>query len=118
MRNLFKTAAATLAVLGSMLMAANAEGLKDAKDVKLAVVVHGAASDAYWSVVKRGVDDAAAMTGATVQYIAPQVFDSVEQSRLIAAAVATKPDGIVVSIPDIDALKGAIQSALPGGYFA
>lgn len=115
MRNLFKTAAATLAVLGSMLMAANAEGLKDAKDVKLAVVVHGAASDAYWSVVKRGVDDAAALTGATVQYIAPQVFDSVEQSRLIAAAVATRPDGIVVSIPDIDALKGAIQSAIAAG---
>ena len=115
MRNLFKTAAATLAVLGSMLMAANAEGLKDAKDVKLAVVVHGAASDAYWSVVKRGVDDAAALTGATVQYIAPQVFDSVEQSRLIGAAVATRPDGIVVSIPDIDALKGAIQSAIAAG---
>ena len=55
------------------------------------------------------------LTGAQVQYIAPQVFDSVEQARLIEAAVATKPDGIVVSIPDIDALKGAIQSALAAG---
>lgn len=115
MRNLIKTTIAVMATLGCMVMGANADGLKEAKDVKIAVVVHGAASDAYWSVVKRGVDDAAALTGASVQYIAPQVFDSVEQARLIEAAVATKPDGIVVSIPDIDALKSSIQSALAAG---
>ena len=115
MRNLIKTTIAVLATLGWMVMGANADGLKEAKDVKIAVVVHGAASDAYWSVVKRGVDDAAALTGASVQYIAPQVFDSVEQARLIEAAVATKPDGIVVSIPDIDALKSSIQGALAAG---
>lgn len=115
MRNLIKTTLAVLGMLGCVVATASADGLKEAKDVKIAVVVHGAASDAYWSVVKRGVDDAAALTGANVQYIAPQVFDSVEQSRLIEAAVATKPDGIVVSIPDIDALKGAIQSALAAG---
>ncbi len=115
MRNLIKTTIAVMATLGCMVMGANADGLKEAKDVKIAVVVHGAASDAYWSVVKRGVDDAAALTGASVQYIAPQVFDSVEQARLIEAAVATKPDGIDVSIPDIDALKSSIQGALAAG---
>ena len=115
MRNLFKTAVAALGLLGCMALATSADELKEAKDVKISVVVHGAASDAYWSVVKRGVDDAAALTGASVQYIAPQVFDSIEQSRLIEAAVATKPDGIVVSIPDIDALKDAIKSALDSG---
>ena len=115
MRHLIKTTIAVLSTLGCMVIGASADGLKEAKDVKIAVVVHGAASDAYWSVVKRGVDDAAALTGASVQYIAPQVFDSVEQARLIEAAVATKPDGIVVSIPDIDALKGSIQNALAAG---
>ena len=115
MKSMIKTVVAALAVLGCMVASVSAEGLKAAKDVKISVVVHGAASDAYWSVVKRGVDDAAALTGATVQYITPQVFDSVEQARLIEAAVATKPDGIVVSIPDIDALKGAIKSALDAG---
>lgn len=115
MRHLIKTTIAVLSTLGCLVTGASADGLKEAKDVKIAVVVHGAASDAYWSVVKRGVDDAAALTGASVQYIAPQVFDSVEQARLIEAAVATKPDGIVVSIPDIDALKGSIQNALAAG---
>ncbi|MCX7889491.1 MAG: sugar ABC transporter substrate-binding protein [Rhodobacteraceae bacterium] len=110
-----KFAPATLAAFGLLAGAAAAEGLKAAADVKIAVVVHGASSDAYWSVVKRGVDDAAAATGAQVQYIAPQVFDSVEQARLIEAAVATKPDGIVISLPDKDALAGAVRSALDAG---
>ena len=104
-----------LAAIGLFALPAAAEGLKAASDVKIAVVVHGSASDAYWSVVKRGVDDGAANTGAQVQYIAPQVFDSVEQARLIEAAVATKPDGLVVSIPDKDALSGAIKSAVAAG---
>jgi simple sugar transport system substrate-binding protein len=108
----FAAAAATAVALAG---AASAEGLKPAAEVKIAVVVHGSSSDAYWSVVKHGVDDAAAATGAQVQYIAPQVFDSVEQARLIEAAVATKPDGIVVSIPDKDALSTAITSAVEAG---
>lgn len=115
MRERLKFAPAAIAALGLMAGAAFAEGLKAAADVKIAVVVHGASSDAYWSVVKRGVDDAAAATGAQVQYIAPQVFDSVEQARLIEAAVATQPDGIVVSIPDKDALSAAVKSAIDAG---
>ncbi len=110
-----KFAPAAIAALGLLAGAATAEGLKAASDVKIAVVVHGASSDAYWSVVKRGVDDAAAATGAQVQYIAPQVFDSVEQARLIEAAVATQPDGIVISIPDKDALSTAVKLAVDAG---
>jgi len=106
---------AAIAALGVLAGAAGAEGLKAAADVKIAVVVHGNSSDAYWSVVKRGVDDAARDTGAQVQYIAPQVFDSVEQARLIMAAVATAPDGIVISIPDKDALSTAVKAAVDAG---
>jgi simple sugar transport system substrate-binding protein len=115
MRHPFKAAIAAMAAFGLMTGVAGAQGMKAAKDVKIAVVVHGAASDAYWSVVKRGVDDAAAMTGAQVQYLAPQVFDEVEHARLIEAAIATKPDGIAVSIPDADALRGPITAALAAG---
>ncbi len=71
--------------------------------------------DQYWTVVKRGVDDAAALTGAQVQYISPQVFDEVEHARLIDAAVASKPDGIAVSIADADAMRGPVTAALAAG---
>jgi simple sugar transport system substrate-binding protein len=39
----------------------------------------------------------------------------VEMSNLIDAAVASNPDGLIVSIPDADALGPAIQSAVDGG---
>ena len=115
MLNILKCTSAAALALALMAGAASAEGLKAAADVKIAVVVHGASSDAYWSVVKRGVDDAARDTGAQVQYIAPQVFDSVEQARLLEAAVATAPVGIVVSIPDKDALSKAVTGAVDAG---
>jgi simple sugar transport system substrate-binding protein len=110
---LLRTAIAALAI-GAAATAANAQ-LKEAKDVKIAVVVHGTTADQYWTVVKRGVDDAAALTGAQVQYVSPQVFDEVEHARLIDAAVATKPDGLIVSIADPDALREAVTGAVAAG---
>lgn len=85
------------------------------KAVSIAVVTHGQASDPFWSVVKNGIDRAAKDMGATVPYNAPQTFDMVAMSRLIAAAVAKKPDGLVVSIPDPSALSKSIKAAVAAG---
>jgi len=104
-----------LAGLAALTVSAQADGLMPPEDVHVVVVTHGSSSDAYWSVVKRGVDDAAELTGAQVDYYAPQVFDVVEQARLIEAAVATQPDGLAVSIPDADALRGPIEAAVASG---
>jgi simple sugar transport system substrate-binding protein len=115
MRRLFKTTMAALLAIGCAAGLAGAQGLKDPKDVHIAFVVHGSAGDAYWTVVKRGVDDAAALTGAKVDYYAPQIFDVVEQGRLLDAAVARKPDGLAISIADADAMKGPVKNALAAG---
>jgi len=85
------------------------------KDIKIAVVTHGQASDTFWSVVKNGVENAAKDTGATVTYNSPQTFDMVAMSRLIDAEVAKKPDGLVVSIPDANALSNAVKGAVAAG---
>ena len=84
-------------------------------DIRIVVVSHGQASDPFWSVVKNGVDQAAADMGVTVEYQAPQTFDMVAMSQLIDAAVATNPNGLVVSIPDADALGDAIRAAVDAG---
>jgi simple sugar transport system substrate-binding protein len=84
-------------------------------NVSIEVVTHGQASDPFWSVVKKGVDDAAKVTGAKVNYSAPDTFDMVKMSQLIDAAVAKKPSGLVVSMPDYDALKGSLQKATAAG---
>jgi simple sugar transport system substrate-binding protein len=86
-----------------------------AQDYRFVVVVHGQAADPFWSVVKNGVDEAAADTGATVEYRAPTTFDMVQMSQLIDAAVASQPDGLVVSIPDADALGPSIENAVAAG---
>ncbi|WP_224362120.1 sugar ABC transporter substrate-binding protein [Hyalangium versicolor] len=85
------------------------------KDIKIAVVTHGQAADTFWSVVKNGVDNAAKDLGVTVTYNAPQTFDMVAMSRLIDAEVAKKPDGLVVSIPDANALSQSIKAAVAAG---
>jgi simple sugar transport system substrate-binding protein len=82
---------------------------------RIEVVSHGQASDPFWSVVKNGVDAAAADTGATVNYSAPGTFDMVAMSQLIDTAVATSPNGLVVSLPDVDALGPSIQAAVDAG---
>ena len=79
------------------------------------VVSHGQANDPFWSVVKNGVDKAAEHTGANVDYRAPETFDMVAMSQLIDAAVNQEPDGLVVSIPDGDALGPSIERAVSAG---
>ena len=79
------------------------------------VVSHGQANDPFWSVVKNGVDMAAQHTGANVEYRAPETFDMVAMSQMIDAAVNQEPDGIVVSIPDGDALGPSIKRAAEAG---
>ena len=86
-----------------------------AKKLRFVVVTHGQAADPFWSVVKKGVDDAAKDLGVTAQYQAPDTFDMVAMSHLIDAAVASKPDGLVVSIPDPDALGKSIKAAVAAG---
>lgn len=79
------------------------------------VVAHGQANDPFWSVVKNGAALAGEHTGATVDFRAPEIFDMVAMSQLIDAAVNQQPDGLVVSIPDPDALGPSIQRAVEAG---
>jgi simple sugar transport system substrate-binding protein len=82
---------------------------------RFVVVSHGQASDPFWSVVKNGVDQASKDLGVSVEYQSPGRFDMVAMSQLIDAAVASKPDGLVVSIPDANALGPSIKRAVDAG---
>jgi simple sugar transport system substrate-binding protein len=86
-----------------------------AQDYRFVVVSHGQASDPFWSVVKNGVDEAASELGVNVEYRAPTTFNMVEMAQLIDAAVASQPDGMVVSVPDAAALGDSIKNAVAAG---
>ena len=81
------------------------------KDVTIKMVTHGQATDPFWNVVRNGAKDAAQDLGISVQYQSPQNFDMVTMSRMIDAVIATNPDGLILSVPDIPALKKSIISA-------
>ena len=85
------------------------------RDFRFVVVSHGQASDPFWSVAANGVNAAADDMGVEVEYQAPETFDMVAMSDLIDAAVASQPDGLVVSIPDADALGPSIEAAVDAG---
>ena len=91
------------------------EGEGAARDLRIVVVTHGQASDPFWSVVANGVNQARDDLGITVEYNAPETFDMVAMAQLIDTAVASEPDGLVVSIPDADALGDSIQAAVDAG---
>ena len=84
-------------------------------EIRIEVVSHGQASDPFWSVVQNGVLAAAEDMGVTANYTAPTTFDMVAMAQLIDTAVASEPDGLVVSLPDADALGPAIQAAVAAG---
>src|SRR5829696_5846727 len=84
-------------------------------DLRFVVVSHGQAADSFWSVVQNGVNQAAEDMGVQVEYNAPDTYDMVAMAQLIDAAVASDPDGLVVSIPDADALGESIQAAVAAG---
>jgi simple sugar transport system substrate-binding protein len=82
-------------------------------DLKVAVITHGTAGDAFWSVVKVGAEDAGKQLGVGVTYNSDG--DPGAQAKLIDNAVTQKVGGIVVSMANPDALKTSIQNAVKAG---
>ena len=83
--------------------------------ISIQVVTHGQAADPFWSVVKNGVDTAKEDLGVEVQYRAPEKFDIPAMRKQIDAAIAKKPDGMAVSLPDPDALGPSVEKAVKAG---
>ncbi|MFJ8960500.1 sugar ABC transporter substrate-binding protein [Lentzea sp. NPDC102401] len=82
-------------------------------DLKVAVITHGTAGDAFWSVVKVGAEDAGKQLGVGVTYNSDG--DPGAQAKLIDNAVSQKVGGIVVSMANPDALKTSIENAVKAG---
>ena len=91
-----------------------ARGRSDA--VHLWVVTHGQASSAFWTKVRNGIEAARRQMGIDVTYRSPDVYDVDAMRELIEEAVASMPDGLVVSIPspELEApIRAAVESGIP-----
>jgi simple sugar transport system substrate-binding protein len=106
-----------LKVTGGVEEAKPLPGLESSRsddDTRIAVVTHGQASSPFWAIVRTGVTAAARQMNAQVDYNAADVYSVARMTKLIDEAVASKPDGLVVSIPE-PAIAPAIRRAVKAG---
>ncbi len=82
---------------------------------KYIMVTHTQGTDPFWPVVEKGGRDAAEALGVEFEYRFAPSGDMADMAKLIESAVATNPDGLVVSLPDPDALGNAIRAAANAG---
>jgi simple sugar transport system substrate-binding protein len=84
--------------------------------VRIAVVTHGQASSPFWAIVRNGVEAAARQMDVVVSYRAPDVYSVERMETMIDQAVAGRPDGLVVSIPEpgvAPAIRRAVRAGIP-----
>jgi simple sugar transport system substrate-binding protein len=82
-------------------------------DLTIAMVTHGDGGS-FWSVAKKGAEEAAAAMGVTLDYQESN-NDPQKQAQLIEAAVTKGVDGIAVSLPNPDAVQDALAEATSAG---
>jgi simple sugar transport system substrate-binding protein len=79
------------------------------------MITHGQAGDPFWDVVRNGAEAAARETDTGLEYQAPEHFDLAAMSRLIDEAAASRPDALIVSIPDLAIVGPSIKAAVTDG---
>jgi simple sugar transport system substrate-binding protein len=87
--------------------------LTQGSNLTIAMVTHSD-EGSFWSVVKKGAEQAAKDEGVKLIW-SPSNNDPEKEAQLIQAAVSQKVDGLAVSVPNADAIKGALASAKSAG---
>ncbi|MEU3888354.1 substrate-binding domain-containing protein [Streptomyces sp. NPDC029041] len=81
--------------------------------MKVALITHGGKGDAFWDLVRRGAETAAAKDGVDLTYAGDA--DPAAQAGLVRDAVRDKVDGIAVTLAKPAAMRGPIARARAAG---
>ena len=93
-----------------------ADGSRRSNLVNIAVVTHGQASSPFWAIVRNGVEAAARQMDVLVTYRAPDIYSIDRMTTLIDQAIASRPDGLVVSLPEpgvAPTIRRAVRAGIP-----
>lgn len=110
-------AALTVTACGGDDDSSDAQGPKSAsrEGMRIEFAFAGVPGDPYYTVIKNGAAQAEKDMGVDVEYKETSQYDFQEQVRLIKAAIARKPDGLVVSEESPEVLDRAVKEAVEAG---
>ena len=117
---LIRGTALTLAVAGSLLLSgcSGTGGSDSGKDtagtartgrLKIALVTHASKGDAFWLLVQKGAEAAAAKDGVDLTYTSDP--DATGQAELVRDSIKDGVDGIALTLAKPAAMKGPIKEA-------
>jgi simple sugar transport system substrate-binding protein len=81
--------------------------------LRVALIAHGGKGDAFWDLVHKGAEAAAAKDGIDLTYVSDS--DPTRQAQLVRDAVRDKVDGIAVTLAKPQAMKGPVAEAKAAG---
>jgi simple sugar transport system substrate-binding protein len=94
----------------------SAPGARRGEEVRIFVITHGQASSPFWAIVRNGVEAAARQMDVLVRYRAPDVYSLERMKAMVDQAIAARPDGLVVSLPEAGigpAVRRAVKAGIP-----
>lgn len=79
------------------------------------LVSHAPDSDSWWNTIKNAIKVAGEQMDVKVEYRNPPTGDLADMARIVEQAVASNPNGLIVTIADFDVLSGPIEKAVRKG---
>jgi simple sugar transport system substrate-binding protein len=90
-----------------------AAGTADTPRATIALITHATPGSAFWDVVQKGAETAAAKDNVELRYTSdPQAPN---QANLVQTAIDSKVDGIAITLSNPDAMAPALQAAVAAG---
>ena len=90
-----------------------AAGTADTPRVTVAMITHGVPGNAFWDLVRKGAETAAAKDNIDLRYSADP--EAPNQANLVQAAIDSKVAGIALTLAKPDAMAPAVKAALAAG---
>ncbi|MGR3662846.1 MAG: sugar ABC transporter substrate-binding protein [Paracoccaceae bacterium] len=103
------------AMLTAVALAASFATVAVAEGERFVLISHAPDSDSWWNTIKNAIKVAGDQMDVTVEYRNPPTGDLADMARIVEQAVASNPDGIILTIADFDVLSGPVADAVDQG---
>lgn len=89
--------------------------LIDEVTVHLAAVTHDILGDAFWTSFARGLHEGARQVDCTLEHVRPERYTADRLRNLVDQVIASRPDGLLTTLPDPAALDAPLRDAIERG---